>query len=327
VCGVAMAGHDLEASVAENFRRYAAELRDRSPAYARLADAVASDDELLAFLDGLPPAKRQPNLFFASARYLLGAPAEVRTLRDLIRDRGAELTAVMRDRRTQTNEAGRCATLLPALAALPEPLALLEVGASAGLTLLPDRYSYDYAGHRVVGRDPRAPTLVCRPRGAVPLLDRVPRVAWRAGIDLDPLDVRDPDEARWLECLVWPGDGSREARLREALAAAHRCPVAVYRGDLVDDLARVAAGAPPEATLVVYHSAVLAYVDADKRRAFAASVRDLGAVWLSNEAPGVLPCPVDAATRTREEPFVLVRDGREPLAYADSYGGWIDWIS
>lgn len=83
------------------------------------------------------------------------------TLRQLVRDRGGELAEVMRERRTQTNEAARCACLLPALAALPQPLALLEVGASAGLTLLPDLYSYDYDGRRVTGRDPRAPTITC----------------------------------------------------------------------------------------------------------------------------------------------------------------------
>ena len=75
----------------------------------------------------------------------------------------------MRARRTQTNEPARCAVLLPALAQLPEPLALIDVGASAGLTMLFDRYSYDYAGHRLAGADPDAPTLRCQPRGPVPL--------------------------------------------------------------------------------------------------------------------------------------------------------------
>src|SRR6266571_1473740 len=87
--------------------------------------------------------------------------------------------------RPQTNEPARCATLLPALAQLPPPLALIEVGASAGLTLLVDRYSYDYAGHRIAGQDSLAPTLRCSPRGPVPLPARLPEIAWRAGLDLD----------------------------------------------------------------------------------------------------------------------------------------------
>ena len=103
---------------------------------------------------------------------------------------GRNSTAVIQARRTQTNEPARCACLLPALAQLTPPLALLEVGASAGLTLLPDRYSYDYPGHPLIaGTDPRAPVLRCRTRGPVPLPRQVPEVRWRAGLDLNPLDV------------------------------------------------------------------------------------------------------------------------------------------
>ncbi len=107
----------------------------------------------------------------------------------------------MLTRRTQTNEPARCAVLLPALAQLPQPLALVEVGSSAGLTMLFDRYSYDYGGYRLAGSDPDAPVLRCEPRGPVPLPPRIPEIAWRAGLDLNPLDVTSDDDVRWLS---WP---------------------------------------------------------------------------------------------------------------------------
>lgn len=323
----ALTGHDPRVSTAENYQRFGREAAGRSPVYADLAEAIAADEEVLAFLGALPRPKRQPNLLFAAVRYLLGHPAQIDALRALVRDRGSELAAVMDARRTQTNEAARCATLLPALAQLPEPLALLEVGASAGLTLLPDRYSYDYEGHHLRGLDRRAPTLACGVRGPVPLPERMPAVAWRAGIDLSPLDAGDPDDARWLECLLWPGETGREERLGAALDTARRDRPPIHQGDLVDDLARVAADAPAGATLVVYHSAVLAYVDSDTRRAFAAAVRELGAVWLSNEAPGVVSLPAGTADRAGDDAFALVRDGRELLAYTDSHGTWIEWVA
>jgi hypothetical protein len=163
-----MHGHDPALSAAGNYREFAADARGRSPAYESLAEAVAADAGVLRFLDSLPPRKRQPNLLFAAAWYLLGAPADISALRKLARRRPAELAAVMVARRTQTNEPARCATVLPALAQLPPPLALIEVGASAGLTLLFDRYSYDYAGHRIAGLDPQAPVLGCEPRGPSP---------------------------------------------------------------------------------------------------------------------------------------------------------------
>jgi hypothetical protein len=319
-----MGGLDPRRGTAENYRMFGREAHGRSPAYESLAASVADDDVILGFLAALPPPKRQPNLLFAAARYLLGVPPDLGTLRSLVRQHEAELAQVMLARRTQTNEPARCATLLPALARLPEPLALIEVGASAGLTLLFDRYSYDYDGHRLAGSDPDAPTLSCAVRGPVPLPARLPAIAWRAGLDLNPLDVTRDEDVRWLSCLVWPGESDRGDRLAAAVASARRDPPVVHRGDLLTDLPALAAQAPAEATLVIFHSAVLAYVAAADRARFAQAVGGLGAVWLSNEAPGVVPgLPL---TRFREGTFVLGYGGRTPLAFADGHGTWLHWL-
>jgi hypothetical protein len=307
------------------------EATGRSALYAELAEGVAGDPELLAFLDELPREKRQPNLLLAAVRYLAGVQPGYGAFRAAALDRLDEVAATMLARRTQTNEPARCATLLPALARLRPPLALLEVGASAGLCLLPDRYGYRYGHHRVDGR-PGTPVLHCEPRGPLPLPAGVPAVAWRAGIDLNPLDVRDPDDVRWLECLVWPGEGDRAERLAAAIEAARPDPPQLVRGDLVHRLAETAAGAPAAATLVVFHSAVLAYLTPDRRAEFAAAVRGLDAVWLSIESPAILaPLPGAPAGLPAPDPgptpAVLVRDGRQALAYVDGHGTWIRWFS
>jgi len=321
-----MTGHDPAKDIADNYREFARlEAHGRSPSYESLAEAVAGDPVVLGFLSSLPPEKRQPNLLFAAARYLLGAPADITRLRAMVSQASIELSEQMLARRTQTNEPARCTALMPALAQLPQPLALLEVGASAGLTLLVDRYSYDYGGHQIAGSDPRAPTLRCAPQGPVPLPARLPQVIWRAGLDINPLDVNNDDDVRWLGCLLWPGEGDREQRLAAAVATARRDPPPVHRGDLLDDLPALAAQAPAEATLVVYHTSVLAYVTMDKRRQFAAAVAGLGAVWLSNEGPGVvpdLPLPPYGGS-----PSVLARDGRTLLAFADPHGTWLHWLA
>jgi hypothetical protein len=237
-------------------------------------------------------------------------------------------------RRTQTNEPARCAVLLPALAALPQPLALLEVGASAGLCLLPDRYAYDYAGHRIGdgARPPAAhPVLRCLPEGPVPLPDGLPEVVWRAGLDLAPVDVRDDEAVRWLELLVWPGEEYRLDDLRGAVAVARADPPRVVCGDLIEDLPALAAQAPPDATLVIFHTAVLAYVPSAGRRAFADSVRQLDAVWLANEEPRVLGLegrgPQLAAGPPPEPPYdmALARDGRV-IAWTDGHGTAVRWL-
>jgi hypothetical protein len=314
--------------VAGGYRRFAAEEAGRSPLYAEWAAGVAGDAEILGWLAGLPRGKRQPNLLFASVRLLAGTPPGFPAFREVLLARRAEVEAVVLARRTQTNEPARCALLLPALAALPQPLALLEVGASAGLCLLPDRYAYDYAGHRV---GDGGPVLRCRPEGDVPLPDALPRVVWRAGLDLAPVDVHDPGATRWLELLVWPGEEYRLDDLRGALAVAREDPPRVVRGDLLTDLPALAAEAPRDATLVVFHTAVLAYVPSEGRAAFAETVRSLDAVWLANEEPGVLGLegrgPALASGPPPEEPFnmALARDG-EVIAWTDGHGVGMRWL-
>jgi hypothetical protein len=203
------------------------------------------------------------------------------------------------------------------LMALPQPLALLEVGASAGLCLLPDHYGYDY-GARVIDGGP--PVLRCTPEGPVPLPDARPEVVWRAGLDLEPIDIDDPERVRWLELLIWPGEEYRLETLRGALEVARAQRPRVVPGDLTsDDLNALAAEAPRDATLVIFHTAVLFYVPRDGRAAFRERVADLGATWLACEGADVLGFEHD-----RTDLMALARDGRR-VAWADGHGTTLSW--
>ncbi|MET8254377.1 DUF2332 domain-containing protein [Micromonospora sp. NPDC005197] len=293
-----------------------------SPTYERLSDAVAHDDDLLALLDALPPAKRQPNLLFGVVRWLGGPVDDPGAFHDYTLTHWPAIEAQMRARATQTNEAGRCAVLLPVLAALPQPLALLEVGASAGLCLYPDRYAYRYGEHRIGSGEP---VLECAASGFVPP-ERVPQVVWRAGLDLNPLDVTDADAVSWLDALIWPEHAHRRARLRAAAAVAAADPPLLIRGDLVDDLPALAARAPAGATLVIFHTSVLYQVPVARREAFVRLVRELPGHWIANEAPEVLPYDglpdsPDAALHN-----VLALDGK-PLAWARGHGQALTWFA
>ena len=306
------------------------EAKGVSPLYEALARGVAQSDALLRFLAPLPRPKQQPNLLFAAVRHLYGTPGDTRHLEELVERHPEPIRALILARSTQTNEPGRCATLLPALAGLPQPLALLEVGASAGLCLLPDLYAYDYGRVRLApeGADgERAPVFPCRANDATPLPDRLPRIAWRAGLDLNPLDVRDAEEAAWLETLVWPGQEARAERLRAAMDVARHHPPRVVQGDLLRDLPALAATAPADATLVVFHTAVLAYVAPADRERFLDTVRALDAVWISNEGPAVFP-RISAKVHPRPpvNRAVLAIDG-EPVALTGFHGQSIDWIA
>jgi hypothetical protein len=188
------------ARVSTAYLRFAEdEVRDKSPLYYELLRGAASDPELIGFLLALPPEKRQPNLFLAAARHLFGTPADWAQLRRRVLQAKDALRAVMLARSTQTNEPGRCAALLPVLTGLPEPLALLEVGASAGLCLLPDFYAYDYGGAILASEAQRLtpPVFTCAINAATPVPTRPPRIVWRVGLDLNPVDLADPQR--------WPG--------------------------------------------------------------------------------------------------------------------------
>ena len=300
------------------------ELHGRSALYESFTRGVAGDSAILTFLNTLPRAKRQPNLLLAAARHLCGLAGDWKRFRHSILDNQPALRALMLVRSTQTNEPGRCAVLLPVLALLPQPLALLEVGASAGLCLLPDRYGYDYGGH-CLGAE--APVFRCAANTATPLPASLPEITWRAGLDLEPIDVRNSDQTAWLETLVWPEQTERLARLHAAIAIAAAEPPRIVSGDLRTDLARLAAEAPPHATLVIFHTAVLAYVaDRSDREAFAHAAMQLGKIWISNEHPQTFPAI--AATATAPAPrgrFLLALNGH-PVAWTDPHGAGMDWI-
>ncbi|MDX2290822.1 MULTISPECIES: DUF2332 domain-containing protein [Streptomyces] len=320
----------MASETSARYLRFAAtEARGHSPSYERLAGGVADDPGLLSLVDQLPGERRQPNLLLAAVRFLNGPVGDdYAAFRAWTVTHWTRVRNTMLERRTQTNEPGRCAVLLPVLARLPQPLALIEVGASAGLCLYPDRYAYRYDGGAVFGEADSPVVLDCVTTGPVPLPERLPEVVWRAGVDLNPLDVSEPQDVHWLECLVWPEQHERLARLRNAVGVARTEPPTLVRGDLDATIRDLVAAAPAGATPVVLHSAVLAYLPPEKRASFAATMRDLACPWISNEAPGVLPA-VDRRLPPLPEAdgllFTLALNER-PLARTGPHGQSLEWL-
>ena len=328
---------ELEA-VARHYRGFAVATRDQSPCYEAWSQAVAEDVEALAWIAGLPRAKQQPNLVLAAARWHgVPAPGPYAGLRAaLLGDDGTIRTTIL-GRRTQTNEVGRLATLVPALARLAtgagRPLALLEVGTSAGLCLFPDRYDYAWPPYgSLTGSG--GPLLTAPAEGPLPVPDRPLPVAWRGGIDLDPVDVTDDAAVAWLENLVWPGQDERLARLRAAVAVARTDPPSIVRGDLFDLLPDQVAAAGEHGPVVVFHSAVAMYLDRAGRERFVGLMLDLvgaGACrWVSNEQRDILPSVTATAAVGPDEPderlsFVLGVDGRA-VALTHQHGAGVRWL-
>jgi len=315
--------------VAGHYRWFAeVEAAGVSPRYAELAAAVAEDADVLGFLGTLPQPKRQANLLLGALTFLHGSPPDDGAqLHERVLGGADRLRATMLARATQTNEAARCAALLPVLATLPGPLALIEVGASAGLCLYPDRYGYAYDGVPV-GPAASPVQLRCAVTGDGPIPTGVPEVVARAGIDLNPLDPADPEDVAWLRALIWPGMDERRDRLGAAAAIAAREPAEVVRGDLVEQLPGLVDRMPADATVVVFHTAVLAYLPAAAKERFTELVGGLPVRWISQEGVPVLPAVRDRLPEPPAEDearFLLALDGA-PLAYTAPHGGRLDWL-
>ena len=231
----------------------------------------------------------------------------------------------------QTNEVGRSAALLGGFLAVARttglPLALLEIGASAGLNLRWDHFRYAEWGPPDSPVDQGDPWIGdVRPLLAPPV-DAV-AVVERRGCDLSPIDATTPDGRLTLLSFVWP-DMTRRFRLLEgACRVAAAVPAPVDRAGADTWLAdRLAAPAPGRAR-VVFHSVVLQYLDPDARRraldaiagAGAATTSDAPLAWLRLEPPGALG-PPDFEVRLTTWPG---GDDRH-LAVAHPHGQWVRW--
>jgi hypothetical protein len=294
-----------------------------SPSFEAWARMVADDDDLLRQLVTLPEPKRQPNLVFAALRRHGAEPGDEASLHHGLGEGWPDVRRTILARSTQTNEPARCAVLLPLLHRIPGPIALIELGSSAGLTLIPDRYSYRYSEGTAIDPESGASDVVLECRlagGSLPPDLALPRIAWRAGIDLNPLDAGDADTADWLTTLVWPEHAHRRDRLARALPLAAAAGLRIERGDLRTGLAGLLAEVPAGTTPVVTHSSVLAYLSADDRASVTRTLAESEARWISLEGRGLVPLTRSVPGPAGPDTLMVAALDGEPVALAGGHG-------
>jgi hypothetical protein len=179
----------------------------------------------------------------------------------------------------QTNEVQRCAALLAGFLRVAAetrlPLRVREIGASAGLNLLFDRFGYELGPHRF--GDARAP-LVLRAewQGPPPDLAAPLRVASRGGCDVDPIDAGLAADRVRLESFVWPDQPERHARMRAALAVAQADPPRIERARAAEWVPRELAARPAGEATVIVQSHVWWYLPETEREGLVRDVRAEG---------------------------------------------------
>jgi len=330
-----------------------------SPLYDRICRVVAGNDDVLALVQEAPPPAHQPNVLLGVVHYLLldGLDHPLAAVYagerdadpgplfvDVCLTHRAEVLALMETRRTQTNECGRSAVIGPALTwtarQFGAPLALLDVGASAGLNLGCDRYLLDYGPAGRTGPADSRVRIECTVRsGTPPIAPMLPKIIARIGLDRSPIDLTDEADARWMLACIWPDTGRLE-RTRAAIREAQENPPTIRPGDMVDDLPDVLAELPADATVCVLNTWSLAYLQREGRERYAAQLEEAGRtrtiVWISGEGPGVVPAFADLELPASEdiEPSVLGAiefDGdasrATALAYVHPHGATINWLA
>lgn len=254
----------------------------RSPLYAHLYQQLTQDPELFALLRLIDPDQPIPVLFFSVVMfvllgeeqdalaqfypYLTPAPKPPQdaypAFRAFCLAHWEELQTLLPVSRLQTNEVRRCANLLPAFEIVFQrgerrPLALIEVGSSAGLNLNWHRFGYHY-GEIVVG-DLHSPVQIhCIVDGKMPPLpEKLPRLAQCHGIEAFPLDIASERDVRWLRSCIWPEEAERYQLLDAALAVARQYSPQILPGDACKRLPGALATIPYEQTVCVFHSFAL----------------------------------------------------------------------
>lgn len=343
-----------------------------SPLYEQIARAVATDRELLEFIASAanPNARRGrvPVLFFAATHdRVLASPERaiaaiyrgeshvdpMPLLRELIERDSSAVIDNMRTRSVQTNEVGRSAILSLAFGRAQRNVttqtALFEIGPSAGLNLYLDRFHIDFTrnGNMVagIGPDDANVRLECELRGpvtpAIPTEISTPNS--RRGLDVNPIDVMNDSECRWLQACLWPGIPDRPERLAAAIDVARMSPPQLLAGDAVTDLHSALTSIEPTDHLIVFSTWALAYIDTNGRDAVIKTIDSVGAErdldivtfeeprftpWISNFDPSVFGLYEGEGTPT----LLGLRSWRggicttTALAVAHPHGRWIHWL-
>jgi hypothetical protein len=338
----------------ESWRKFGSEL------FAVLAAGTAGDEALLEIAASAKPGQPVDLLLLCAAHFLaMDEPdSEMAAYFPLLADqprppqtafpvfrqfclaRRDRLIRILASRQLQMTFPGRAAFLIPAFARVAaetgEPFSLVEIGCSAGVNLLFDRYSYDIGGTRL--GDPAAPVqLRCEMRGRpAPLPDHLPRIATRIGIDLDPIDVGDPAERRWADALLFPEWIERRQTLRAALDLRAGYPLEVIKGDalsvLPDLLARLSGPLCVLDSHCMYQWPMEARDALDRLLCEASLTRTIH--FVAQEQVGNLPRGFvqrewDLSQAKRTDLFHTVyAEGRGTttiLGQNDGFGAWMEW--
>jgi hypothetical protein len=232
----------------------------------------------------------------------------------------------------QTNEAGRSASFMAGLLWLAQRYGprfdINEVGASAGINTMMNRYHYDLGGVEV--GPPDSPMRICPEwRGAAPSAGPV-TIESIAGCDVAPVDLTDPEAAMRVKAYVWPDAPQRLARMDAAISLASEKAPDVVAADAADWVAaRLALAQSLGVTRVIQHSIVWQYLGDERRSAITAMIERAGAAATAERPLAWMMLETNRATFLHELTMRCWPGDGAPivLGHAHAHGAWVEWIA
>lgn len=231
----------------------------------------------------------------------------------------------------QTNDVGRAAGLMAGLLWLAEHhpwrMDLWEIGSSAGLNLLIDRFRLELGGVSVGPED--SPVRIAPDWTGSPPPDAPVRIESTRGVDRDPIDVTDPGEADRLMSYIWADHPQRIARTEAAIVLARADPPRLKRGEAADWVeARLAEPPVPGRWRVLMHSLVWQYLDGDSQSRITAAMERAGAAATVDTPLGWVSQEADRTLLRHDLTVRMWPGGGEAvtLAHAHAHGFWVEWV-
>lgn len=230
----------------------------------------------------------------------------------------------------QTNEAGRSASVMAGLLWLARRVGpkfeLNEIGASAGVNTMMERYFYDLGGVRVGLAD--SPMRIVPEWRGPPPPDGGVEIASIRGCDVAPVDLSDPAEALRLKAYVWADARERMGRIDAAISLAAEKRPDLARRDAGDFVAAMLAHPQEEGvTRVLYHSVMWQYLPVATREAITRAMETAGKAATSGKPLAWVRLETNRRTFRHELSIRFWLGGEEAvtLAEAHPHGAWIEW--
>ncbi len=345
-------------------------MRFSSPLFAALARHCAEDKDILEISAAARPGQPIAIFVMLATQYMLfrspqeklaayypsmtDRPKPVEeafpVFREFCLERRSELMHLLATRTVNSNLAERASTILPIIQHVStlagEPVTLVEICCSSGLTLLFDEYHYDYGTAGRLGNEQSPVKLSCKVLGETrPPLGAMPYVAEKIGVDLVTVDCTDPDARLWMEAMLFPEWREEREHLRQAFVLRTARQLKMLSGNALEVLPSLLGQL--SGPVMVLHSYCMGQWFAGAQARLAEIFRDashgreihrIGVEVPGTERPEVVRARMAALSRAgisirqkslpaRIEHTRYNKGAQEMrlLGHADGFGAWVHW--